>query len=132
MSASALVTVHVLDKNDEIPVFSASSYVFLVGRNQANGTEVGRVLATDADSPPYDEVVYYLVWRSDKFAVDRSTGAITLTRDFVQEPKDIYHLRVSAQEPDPRHVRYMQTSISIIVVEDAENIDCLSTESDTV
>ena len=51
LSATAILSVTIVDINDRAPVFSQSTYSFGTYENQPSDTEVGRVVATDSDSP---------------------------------------------------------------------------------
>ena len=50
-----------MDADDELPVFSSEFYTMTLTEN-GNGSRVilGRVLATDADTPPYNQMLYYI------------------------------------------------------------------------
>jgi hypothetical protein len=57
LSATATLSVTVIDVNDRAPVFSHPMYSFGTFENQPSNTEIGRVVATDPDSPPHNRYV---------------------------------------------------------------------------
>lgn len=54
------VRVVLLDVNDERPTFVQDAYTFVISENLPAGTTVGRMTATDPDSPPNNDVTYRL------------------------------------------------------------------------
>lgn len=74
LSASAHVTVSVLDANDNDPVFARSAYHFVVEENQRRGAVVGRVQATDADVDENAAVRYALMPAETSFQINAMTG----------------------------------------------------------
>src|SRR5204862_7608104 len=78
-SAAGSVTVNILNVNDVAPVITANQS-FNVAENSANGTAVGTVLATDADSPASALQGFAIVsWNTNgAFAINGATGQITV------------------------------------------------------
>jgi len=98
-SAPIQVLLTVLDVDDEQPEFTADQYVFSVFENLPSGAVVGRVTATDKDSPPHDLFTYALRGvdeDEDAFTVDAETGVITMRRELDREAQDRYHILVYA------------------------------------
>lgn len=75
------ITVAILNVNDVAPVFVNDSYSATIHENAVMGTELFVVSAVDGDSPPHD-VVWYILEGDDAsdFAVDRSTGVVTVNK----------------------------------------------------
>jgi hypothetical protein len=57
LSATATLNVTVIDVNDRAPMFSQQTYSFGTFENQPSDTEIGRVVATDPDSPPHNRYI---------------------------------------------------------------------------
>ncbi|XP_056001867.1 protocadherin Fat 3-like [Ostrea edulis] len=79
-SATATVSVTVEDVN-ETPIFVNSNYKFTVAENTITGTDIGTVLAVDADvGPGNGQVRYKILFGNDKsyFQIDNTTGQITV------------------------------------------------------
>jgi len=60
-SSTVTVTLNIVDINDSPPRFTQSSYTFGTYENQPADTEIGRLVAVDADSPPHDRFVFAVV-----------------------------------------------------------------------
>ncbi|KAK7482289.1 hypothetical protein BaRGS_00026417 [Batillaria attramentaria] len=79
------VTINV-DRNQFPPVFVNVPYNFQIQRTAQQGAEVStQISATDGDAPgQYGTVRYSIVWQDftnpDLFAIDPSTGRLTITR----------------------------------------------------
>ena len=71
-SSSALVTVKVLDENDNRPSFAAAPHPVAVGDQIANGTIVATVHCEDEDEDSHGEVEYYILPTENLFAVDKN------------------------------------------------------------
>lgn len=81
-TATATVTVMVMDLPDELPKFGQARYVAEVAENAVDGTFVARVQAVDADG---QAAVTYAIRQgdSDKFSIDQVSPADELKRNFV-------------------------------------------------
>ena len=77
----ALVTIYikVLDTNDLRPLFSPTTYSFVVPETAPLGASIGRVTATDADVGSNGEFYYFFRNKVELFAVHPTSGVITLT-----------------------------------------------------
>nr|CAD7573732.1 unnamed protein product [Timema californicum] len=79
-SASADVTVNIINVNDMDPVFSQSSYDAEVLENSPAGTHVVTVNATDADEGRIGQVMYSLVGEhSSEFTVGHDSGEVLVS-----------------------------------------------------
>lgn len=84
-TGTASVRIDVIDADDELPKFEGETYSFEVYENQPIGSEVGKVVARDLDSPPFDKFFYVLdtdSLDSVAFRVDSLTGNIS-TREIL-------------------------------------------------
>ena len=102
-SATAWVTVMVIDQNDETPKFKKNSYSFGIFENQPVGTEVGTILAEDKDSGNFGKVSYSFDKQKstnglDSFEINSETGQITTTRILDRETTPFYYLVVKAKD----------------------------------
>ncbi|XP_047462473.1 protocadherin Fat 3 [Mugil cephalus] len=79
LQTTTTVYIKVLDTNDLRPLFSPTSYSFVVPESAPLGTSIGRVTATDADVGSNGEFYYFFKNRTDLFAVHPTSGFITLT-----------------------------------------------------
>ncbi|XP_043928153.1 protocadherin-16 [Protopterus annectens] len=112
-SAMQLLTVRVVDVNDEPPKFEKAEYEGQVMENQPAGTAVLTVLAIDRDLGSNSIVTYGGV--EDGFAVDSETGTITTTRPLDREVQDKYTITVYARDSGvPPNIAKATVRISIL------------------
>ncbi|KAL9851842.1 LOW QUALITY PROTEIN: protocadherin Fat 4 [Geothlypis trichas] len=93
----AIVTITVLDTQDNPPVFSQSMYSFVVFENVALGYHVGTVFASTMD---LNTNISYLITTGDQrgvFAINRVTGQITTASIIDREEQAFYQLKVVAR-----------------------------------
>ena len=86
------------DACNQAPVFDPASYDFTVSEDAATGDSVGAVSATDPDA---DDTVTYAITAGNgdgKFAMDESTGAITVAGALDHEATASYSLTVEASD----------------------------------
>ncbi|XP_065196721.1 protocadherin Fat 4-like [Sycon ciliatum] len=72
---NALVTVSVLDTNDNLPVFSQSEYVFRIREVNEGSQFIGMVMASDRDSGR-NGLVRYSLSNTSTFSVQQTSGEI--------------------------------------------------------
>ncbi|KAL1261568.1 hypothetical protein QQF64_006833, partial [Cirrhinus molitorella] len=65
-SGTASIHIHVLDANDNVPVFAQSVYKVRAQENTARGTVLVKLNATDLDSGIYGEISYSFSHVPDK------------------------------------------------------------------
>ena len=70
--SSARVTVVVRDSNDNVPVFQQDSYSFVLREDIQSGESIGKIIASDADSGSFGQVVYALRGQCDSSNFDSS------------------------------------------------------------
>ncbi len=99
-TATAAFKIFIDDINDESPLFSQVTYNFGTFENQAPGTEVGTVVATDADEPPHDLLLYSIHPQeeeaSDTFQINPATGKLTILKMLDRESIAFYRFMVLA------------------------------------
>ncbi|XP_012862492.1 protocadherin Fat 4 [Echinops telfairi] len=92
----AIVTITVLDTQDNPPVFSQAAYSFVVFENVALGYHVGRVSASTMD---LNSNISYLITTGDQkgmFAINQATGQLTTASVIDREEQSFYQLKVVA------------------------------------
>ncbi|XP_016096583.1 protocadherin Fat 4-like [Sinocyclocheilus grahami] len=96
-NTQAIVTVTVVDTQDNPPVFSQKEYSFVMFENVAADTIIGTVSATTVD---LNTNITYLIASGDQrglFAIKGSTGQITALGLIDREEQAFYQLRVIAR-----------------------------------
>lgn len=94
LEALATVYIRVLDTNDLRPLFSPTSYSFIVPESAPLGASIGRVTATDADMGSNGEFYYFFKNKVNLFAVHPTSGVITLTGRPRMDKEDRFELEV--------------------------------------
>ena len=98
-SSLAKVIIHILDVNDEAPVFSQSSYHFSLLENEQVGTYVGSVSAVDRDTHANSQFSFRLLQNNGgSFLVNPHNGDLSTTQKLDREKTDKYHLIVEARD----------------------------------
>ncbi|XP_041929723.1 protocadherin alpha-8-like [Alosa sapidissima] len=102
-SGTSQIIIHVLDTNDNAPVFSAPLYKTALFENVPPGTKVITLNATDADDGTNGEIVYSLRKTDqdhilDAFEIDPNTGAITVQGIIDYEEHSAFEIRVEASD----------------------------------
>ena len=94
-TANAAITINVTNVNDNAPTIAAQT--FSVAENVANGTAVGTVAATDADG---DNLTFSINAGNtgDTFAINGTTGAITIAGTVDYETTQTYTLTVQVSD----------------------------------
>ncbi|XP_063060813.1 protocadherin Fat 3-like [Engraulis encrasicolus] len=80
LEATTVVTVSVLDRNDLRPLFSPTTYSARIPEDTPPRSSIAQVTATDADAGSNGQFYYFLLRKSQLFAVAPSSGVLTLTR----------------------------------------------------
>ena len=100
-SASRIVSVSVLDCNDNAPAFFKSSFSFFFPENTLRDTTVVSLNATDPDAGLNGRVVYSLDTETEDFRLDPRTGLLTVAGQLDRERREFYELRVRASDSSP-------------------------------
>ena len=137
--ASAVVTVKVIDRNDEKPKFGNNKYAFGVFENMAVNTEVGQIKATDRDSGSYGEISYrfdpaHTINGIDSFNIDPKRGIISTKKVLDREKVSAYYLVVIASDQGYPPLT-QSVSVSIFVADRNDNPPVIifpSSENNTV
>lgn len=122
-TGSALISLTVLDVNDEAPVFRSTSDSLSVPENRPAGTEVGVLSAQDADDYPLNAFSFSFLHGgslSDAFAIDRLSGRITTTRILDREEREFYQL-IAVVRDDNSLVLSSTATVSIFVYDENDN-----------
>ncbi|KAK1169607.1 hypothetical protein AOXY_G8441 [Acipenser oxyrinchus oxyrinchus] len=96
-STLQLLSVQVIDVNDEAPQFQEAEFEAQISENQDAGTSVLTVTATDCDQGSNGFVTYGGIVE-DGFTIDQATGVVTATRALDREVQDRYTVTVYAKD----------------------------------
>ncbi|KAK5865746.1 hypothetical protein PBY51_019991 [Eleginops maclovinus] len=116
MTATATVTVLVLDINDNPPVFSSEVYYFTVSEGPSPQGLVGTVNALDKDSGKNAQLSYILLTDGKFFRINAKTGEIINWVALDREQHSQHSLKVMVT--DQGHPRLNATATAHILVTD--------------
>ncbi|XP_076448228.1 protocadherin Fat 4-like [Babylonia areolata] len=124
LTATTTVTIGVRDVNDNPPVWDRAHYSFSVFENEAAGTFVGQVNATDADIGVNGAVRYSVVlfWEgpAPHFTLHGVTGVISTTTPLDRESTPAYSAWIRVTDTgDPQF--HADVNVSIIVSDRNDN-----------
>ena len=128
-SASAFVTINILDTNDEAPRFNYPHYSFSVMENQQANIIVGQVTAFDLDSAPYNVLEYSLSPRyhddQGSFDIDTITGEIIAMAPLDREERSIYYMTAFASDVDNPSL-ISSASVTVYVNDENDNFPMIT------
>lgn len=123
--ASAVVRVHIVDVDDESPVFNSTvPYSFEVAEDAPSRTEVGRVEAVDRDLWPHNQTWYELDPETSygDFEIDPLTGTIYTNGRLDREVRDRYIMTAVAQSRGSLVMRSDSVSVFVRVRDCNDNV----------
>lgn len=101
-SGTASIHIHVLDANDNVPMFGQRVYKAYVYENSDRGTVLTKLNATDLDSGLYGEISYSFSHMPDKtrgiFEIDPVTGEVRVVGAIDYEEASTHELDVQAKD----------------------------------
>ncbi|XP_036378984.1 protocadherin alpha-8-like [Megalops cyprinoides] len=137
-SGTLQIVVHVMDINDNTPVFSSALYKVRVPENAARGTSLIVVNATDMDEGLNGEIEYSLITHGDKgilsiFNINVTSGEITLKGELDFEKTSAYEIRAQARDrgqiPLATHCKVL---VEVLDINDNWPTIAISSLSDTI
>ncbi|KAF7262498.1 hypothetical protein EG68_00238 [Paragonimus skrjabini miyazakii] len=96
-TSTMTLTVKIRDDNDNHPVFSQPIYHATIHENNAVGSKIIQVHATDDDEGDNSRITYTLLDRAN-FKVDNETGWVTANLVFDREMRDSYQVTIVASD----------------------------------
>ncbi|KAL0994956.1 hypothetical protein UPYG_G00129920 [Umbra pygmaea] len=98
LSAATMVTVELMDVNDNAPAFSQDIYNVLVSEDASVGQTITRLLAEDLDSQVNGRITYSILRgdRGNHFWIDPVTGLLKVNKRLDREEMSRYTLSVQA------------------------------------
>uniref|UniRef100_A0A1A8GI24 Protocadherin gamma-C3 n=1 Tax=Nothobranchius korthausae TaxID=1143690 RepID=A0A1A8GI24_9TELE len=123
-TGTALITITVLDANDNVPVFDSSIYRASLVENAPRGTLVLKLNATDLDEGSNGEVTYAFSGHAplkvrELFSVDPYMGEVRVKGVVDYEKASVYELYVQAKDRGPSAVAvHSKVLVDILDVND--------------
>ncbi|XP_078402373.1 protocadherin-20-like [Cetorhinus maximus] len=88
---STIVTIHVLDQNDNVPSFLTDDYTFFIPENFPRRGEIGVINVTDLDAGPNGNVTVSILNGSGNFLMDNIRGTLRCN-SVVDREKNTMHV----------------------------------------
>ncbi|XP_066575944.1 protocadherin Fat 4 [Amia ocellicauda] len=100
LSSSCMLSINVLDENDNFPSFPKSALTVDVLENMRIGELVASVTATDSDSGDNAEIMYSITATNNHgtFSISPNTGSIFLVKKLDFETQSFYKLNITAKD----------------------------------
>lgn len=100
LSSSCMLSISILDENDNSPSFPKSSLSVDALENMRIGELVASVTATDADSGQNADITYSITATNNHgtFSISPNTGSIFLVRKLDYETQSMYKLNITAKD----------------------------------
>ncbi|XP_010795438.1 protocadherin Fat 4-like [Notothenia coriiceps] len=100
LSSSCMLSISILDENDNSPSFPKSSVSVDVLENMRIGELVASVTATDADSGQNADITYTITATNNHgtFSISPNTGSIFLVKKLDFETQSFYKLNITAKD----------------------------------
>eukprot|EP00117_Sycon_ciliatum_P020511 scpid1016/ scgid18251/ Protocadherin Fat 4; FAT tumor suppressor homolog 4; Fat-like cadherin protein FAT-J len=98
LTSTSTLLITVSDVNDNPPIFTQFIYNSSIQENQAAGSYVATVVATDADTAPNANVTYRLSRPGPLFGVDPFTGVVSTLAALDREGTDYYEITIIASD----------------------------------
>ncbi|KAK1175632.1 hypothetical protein AOXY_G309 [Acipenser oxyrinchus oxyrinchus] len=100
LSSSCILSINVLDENDNSPSFPKSALIVDVLENMRIGELVASVTATDSDSGDNAEIIYSITATNNHgtFSISSNTGSIFLVKKLDFETQSLYKLNITAED----------------------------------
>ncbi|XP_030648412.1 protocadherin-16 [Chanos chanos] len=118
-STTQVLSIQVIDVNDEAPWFQKSEFEAQILENQQAGTTLLTVSASDRDQGTNGQVTYGGV-SEDGFIINPDTGAISVTKALDREVQSIYTLTVYAKDGG-MPPNFAKATVRIIVLDENDN-----------
>ncbi|RUS85645.1 hypothetical protein EGW08_006591, partial [Elysia chlorotica] len=114
-SSTSTVTIRVIDVQDNVPLFTQTSYVATVPENQPNElvAQVAVSTATDADSVP--QIVYTLVGDDSNLFTIQQDGRIFTTSNLDYETKTVYNFFATTEDGLGSFIQSASAAITVTI-----------------
>uniref|UniRef100_A0A8C7U8V0 Protocadherin-16 n=1 Tax=Oncorhynchus mykiss TaxID=8022 RepID=A0A8C7U8V0_ONCMY len=124
LSSSQLLSVQVIDVNDQVPWFQENQYQAQITENQPAGTTVLVVSASDLDQGTNGQVTYGGI-SDEGFSIHPATGVITTTKALDREAQEQYTLTVYARDGGVPP-NFARAAVKIQVLDENDNAPAFS------
>ncbi|XP_048399297.2 protocadherin-10-like isoform X1 [Stegostoma tigrinum] len=125
-SVSAVITVNVLDANDNLPVFEQAIYKVFLEENTPKGALILTLNASDLDDGSNSEIVYSFSSHNpprvrELFNVDSHTGEIRVKSNIDHEELNTYEISIQAKDKGGPYAIPVHCKILVDIVDVNDN-----------
>ncbi|CAI9737407.1 protocadherin Fat 4-like [Octopus vulgaris] len=132
-SSTLILSVTILNENDNPPIFTQTSFSFEVRENSPLGIYIDQITALDMDSGSFGKINYTIVDNTHDFGIDPLDGKLYLNSTLDYEQKQLYFLTVEVRDEGiPPLSATCLVKIAVIDVNDNAPVFPLSEQSVTV
>lgn len=122
-SAKFNLTIHILDENDNSPIFESKHYTATIAENATIGAVIVQLKASDADDGDNGQVRFSILTGDENrdFSITDDTGVVRIAKNLNYERKSRYVLMIQVEDSatDIEYVdHYFDTAELIITVVD--------------
>ncbi|XP_069125193.1 protocadherin Fat 4-like [Argopecten irradians] len=117
LTGSTVVSIDVVNINDEEPVFTNETYVFEIHEEEKSPYYIGHVSATDLDEHPYDRLTFSLVGFNDMY-IDNTTGDLFTSVVLDYEDQNQRVITDTVIVSDGAHRKTASVTVSVTNVND--------------
>lgn len=122
LSSTAIVSVEVLDVNDNPPKFSSLKYHAHVKESTPPGSHITVVSASDRDVGFHAEIIYHIISGNEKghFHLEERTGILYLTKPLDYEETIKFTLTIQASDEEKKHFSFAVVFVGVLDDNDHE------------
>ncbi|XP_006863959.1 PREDICTED: protocadherin Fat 2 [Chrysochloris asiatica] len=120
-SSWKLLTVNVIDGNDNAPRFPPGGYQVTISEDTEVGSTIAQLKAKDADSDDNGRVRYTLLTPTEKFSLHPLTGELIVTGHLDRESESQYILKVEVRDQPRKDHQLFSVTDLIVTLEDAND-----------
>uniref|UniRef100_A0AAY5KUU3 Cadherin domain-containing protein n=1 Tax=Esox lucius TaxID=8010 RepID=A0AAY5KUU3_ESOLU len=128
LSSSKIITVIILDVNDNCPVFTQHSYTVYVRENNAAGSVIGSVSASDPDMDINGKISFSIldtkvqdVSVSSYFYMNSDNGSIYSMHSFDYETLNVFQITVQAKDLGSPSLS-SNTTVHVFILDQNDNV----------
>jgi hypothetical protein len=123
------LVIHLIDQNDNNPIFEKSVYTFPINENTRAGLVVGKVRAVDEDEGLNGKITYTMLGSSDSsasfFDLNADSGVLTLKKSIDFEINQFFRMSIEARDSGVGSLP-AYTTIEVTVVDENDNAPVVS------
>ncbi|KAM6224231.1 protocadherin Fat 2 [Rhynchocyon petersi] len=120
-SSWKLLTVNVIDSNDNAPRFPPGGYHVTISEDTDIGTTIAELKAKDADSEDNGRVRYTLLSSTEKFSLHPLTGELVVTGHLDRESESQHIFKVEARDQPRKDHQLFSVADLIVTLEDTND-----------